>query len=548
MRRRDSIAAAGAMAAAAIAWPLAARAQQAAMPVIGFLRSDPLAASRVPGDAFRQGLKETGFVEGQNVAIEFRSADNQPDRLPVLAAELIRRPVAVIVANTLGGARGQGRDHDGADRVHDRRTTRSGTASSQPEPAGRQRHRRGLFLRRAGSEAAGTAAPARAQGDDDRHARESEARRRTPRRSERRAGRGAGDRASNSSCSTSAATAISSRPLQRWSQRGAGALLVGGRRIHVLPARTLVALAARHALPAIYRLREFAVAGGLMSYGNQHHRRLSPGRRLRRADSQGREAGRPAGHAVHQVRVRHQPQDRQDARPGIPSAASRHRRRGDRMRRREFIAGLGGAAALPLAARAQQAMPVIGFHAQHVARRRHAHSWPRFAQGLKEAGFVEGQNVAIEFRWADDQIDRLPALAMDLVRRPVGCDRRRTALPALAAKAATTDDSDRVHDRQRPGQGRPRRESQPAGRQRHRREFSDRRAGGEATGVAAPVRAQGDDHCHAGEPELVPNTEAERRDVEAAAQAIGSETHRSRRQQRRATSNPPLRHWSQRVG
>ena len=95
MRRREFITLIG----GAAAWPITARAQQPVMPVIGFLRSTPLADVAYLVTALRQGLKETGYIDSKNVAIMFRSAEGVLDRLPALAAELISRPVAVIVAN-----------------------------------------------------------------------------------------------------------------------------------------------------------------------------------------------------------------------------------------------------------------------------------------------------------------------------------------------------------------------------------------------------------------------------------------------------------------
>src|SRR4029434_8469308 len=85
---------------AAAAWPLAARAQRPAMPVVEFLRSGTLTDVLYRVTAFRQGLKEAGLVEGQNVAIESRSDEGQSDRLPLLVADLLRRQVALIVGNT----------------------------------------------------------------------------------------------------------------------------------------------------------------------------------------------------------------------------------------------------------------------------------------------------------------------------------------------------------------------------------------------------------------------------------------------------------------
>jgi putative ABC transport system substrate-binding protein len=109
------------------------------------------------------------------------------------------------------------------------------------------------------------------------------------------------------------------------------------------------------------------------------------------------------------------------------------------IRRREFIVTLAGTAAWPLAARAQQlAMPVIGYLGPSSLEKSAGASLLNFKRGLAETGYVEDRNVAIEYRWADDQYDRLPALARELVQRQVAVLVAAGSPAALPAKSATS--------------------------------------------------------------------------------------------------------------
>ncbi len=261
MRRREFITLLGGV---ATAWPFGAQAQQTAMPVIGFLRSTSAADSTNFVTSFRQGLKETGFVEGKNVAIEYRYADNQLDRLSVLMADLVRLPAAVIVVN--GPAAQAAKDATttvpivfltGADPVKD------GLVASLNRPSGNvtgvtflvgQLGAKRLELLRQLVPKATTIGVLVNPGP------ETEVERKDLQVAAQAIGQQLIilDVSNDRDIETAFATFV---------QRGAGALLVGSGPFLTSHRAQLVALAARDVLPAAYDLREYVVAGGLMSYG-----------------------------------------------------------------------------------------------------------------------------------------------------------------------------------------------------------------------------------------------------------------------------------------
>jgi putative tryptophan/tyrosine transport system substrate-binding protein len=263
MRRREFISLLG----CAAVWPLGARAQQPAMPVIGFLRSSSAAASTQFVTAFHQGLKEAGFVEGQNVAIEYRWADNQLDRLPALVADLVGRNVAVIAAT--GGSSSVLAAREATATIPIVFTTgsdpvRDGLVASLNRPGGNVTGvvfftsvlgaKRLELLHQLVPNATMIGMlvnPNTAETERERNDVQA-------------AAQAIGqqliilDVNSERDIETAFVTFV---------QRGAGALLVGSGPDLLSHREQLVALAAHHALPAGYNFRDFVVAGGLMSYG-----------------------------------------------------------------------------------------------------------------------------------------------------------------------------------------------------------------------------------------------------------------------------------------
>jgi putative ABC transport system substrate-binding protein len=266
LRRRELITLLGGTAAA---WPVVARAQQATMPVIGFMHAGAPDAYAFTVSAFRQGLKESGYVEGQNLAIEYRWANNENDRLPELAADLVRRQVAVLVSAGGGPSALAAKAATstmpvvvvfGADPV------RLGLVASLSRPGGNVT---GVTFR------TGELMAKRLQllGELVPHATIAYL---TDLRSvvgqamltDMLAAAGKLGR------QLTVVEARSERDFEpafaTFVERQTGALVVGASPLFDSSRDKLVALAARHKLPAIYQAREYVVDGGLMSYGTSY--------------------------------------------------------------------------------------------------------------------------------------------------------------------------------------------------------------------------------------------------------------------------------------
>ena len=268
MRRRTFISLLSGAAASSLTWPLAARAQQPAMPVIGFLNGQS-PRSFVPHlAAFHQGLKQTGYVEGRNVAIEYRWAEGQGDRLPALAADLVQRQVAVIsTTGGLGSALAAKAAtatvpivfNIGGDPV------KAGLVTSLNRPGGNvtgtswfnaevAAKRLGLLHELA--PAAGIVAMLVNPRDPDAGTQLADL---------QDAARVLGRRVVVLNAATVGEIDAAFAALV---QQRAAALVVASDAFYLNRRDQIIALAARHAVQAIYSNREFITAGGLMSYGN----------------------------------------------------------------------------------------------------------------------------------------------------------------------------------------------------------------------------------------------------------------------------------------
>src|SRR5262245_8389581 len=400
-RRRDFITLLG---GAAAAWPLAARAQQPAMPVVGFIRDGSAEANARNAGAFRKGLNETGYVEGQNVKVEYHWLEGQYDHLPALVGDLVRRQVAVIATpgtslalaakaatTTIPIVFGVGED-----------PVRLGLVASLARPGGNATGinffanevvaKRLRLLRELVPKVARIAVFIN-PGNPSVAA--------TTIRDVQEAAPTIGlktqifNTATIGEINAAFATFERERP---------DALFVAGDAFLGSRAAQLVT----H--PNCTRQDTCDVCDPRSCHcwrtdelRNRHYGHVPSSRRLYPQNPQGREARRPADAAIDQIRIRHQHSNGASAGHRGAARAACYRRRGDRMTtRRQFVALLGGSAAWPLEARAQQrdrlrrvavVMQYVETDTQGQLRA------AAFREGLEKAGWVSGRNISGDYLW-----------------------------------------------------------------------------------------------------------------------------------------------------
>ena len=414
MRRREFITLLG---GAAAAWPLAARAQQPAkVPRIGFLHyGSPGPSPEV--DAFRQGLRDLGYIEGKNINIEYRFASGRVERLPELAAELVHLNPDVIVSPTtaasLAAKQATGTIPIVIAGVAD--AVGAGLVASIARPGGNVTGLTSISAELGGKRLelvkgiVPTASRVAVLHDP-------------------------ADRSNvlllKGLQEAAPALGLTLQPLEvrelgefegafiAISRERADALFGAPGVLTFEHQKTVVDLAAKSRIPTLWGHRQFVDVGGLMSYAVNFYDQC---RRAATYVDQILKGDKPGDLPVQQptkFELGRQSQDRQGARPHRAADAARPRRRGDRVRRREFITLLGGAAAWPLAARAQQPdrMRRIGVLVNLAEDDPEMQLWlTAFRQGLEKLGWSEGRNVRIDYRFHTAGADQVQVPVKELV-------------------------------------------------------------------------------------------------------------------------------------
>ena len=328
MRRREFVASVGAIGGTAVAWPLGVRAQHQPMPVIGFLSAITSYGPFLV--AFRKGLADAGYVEGENVAIEYRWAEGRYDQLPELASELVRRQVAVIVA---AGGNQSARAAKAATTTvpivfYSGDPVAEGLVTSLNRPGGNMTGmstfapalggKRVDLLRELLPGVSALAmlinpnyAPAAAEAAETENA-----------------ARALGHKLSVFKASSEGGIEAAFATL---AQQRPDALIVGADPFFNSRREQLATLAMRNSIPGDLRMARIFRGCRPDEQRRRLCRRLSPSGYLRRAHSERRQSGGPTGHPTDQVRAGHQSEDRQSARPQVPADHARHCRRGDRI-------------------------------------------------------------------------------------------------------------------------------------------------------------------------------------------------------------------------